>query len=197
MLYYELTFRHGRIQEPSQLAEVNPEMNQSKHRFLFYAIIGLVFGVIDWFYLDWLAHISWGDLGESILVVPVIIALNYGIWLVPIIPVTINETRFSTRTILPMLAGMLTWSCAIFSYYFYYAILLSMGKLPNLEHLNIFEEKTETFWAEYWQMFNRIIMGQFLEWIIIALVGGAITGALACWLYHKFISPRFEANEAS
>ena len=32
-------------------------------RWYIYAGAGLVFGVIDWFYLDWLAHISWGSLG--------------------------------------------------------------------------------------------------------------------------------------
>jgi hypothetical protein len=46
-------------------------------------LIGLIFGIIDWFYLDWLAHISWGNLGQTILVVPIILAMNYGIWLVP------------------------------------------------------------------------------------------------------------------
>ena len=92
-------------------------MNKPKLRFLFYAIIGLIFGVIDWFYLDWLAHISWGSLGKSILVIPIIILMNYGIWLVPIVPVVIYEARHAERIITPMLAGMLTWSCAIFSYY--------------------------------------------------------------------------------
>ena len=84
-----------------------------------------------------------------------------------------------------MLAGMLTWSCAIFSYYAYYAVLLSLGKLPHLEHLNIFGTKDEAFWAEYWRMFNTIITGQFLEWIFIALIGGAVIGALAFWVEHK------------
>jgi len=88
-----------------------------------------------------------------------------------------------------MLAGMLTWTCAIFSYYAYYAILLSLGKLPHLEHLNVFGNKNEYFWTEYWNMFNRIIKGQFFEWIIIALIGGAIIGALAFWLIHKNPDP--------
>ncbi|MFZ2096313.1 MAG: hypothetical protein WAV05_06710, partial [Anaerolineales bacterium] len=96
-------------------------MNKYEHRFPFYAVIGLIFGIIDWFYLNWLAHISWGSLGESILVLPIIIGMNYGIWLVPIIPVVIYESRHTLRIWNSILAGMLTWSCAIFSYYFYYA----------------------------------------------------------------------------
>lgn len=160
-------------------------MNETKRRFFLYALIGLIFGIIDWFYLDWLAHISWGSLGESILVVPIIIVMNYGIWLVPIIPVVIYEARHAEKIIYPMLAGMLTWSCAIFSYYVYYTILLSLGKLIHLEHFNIFGDKDETFWYYYWHMFNGIILGQFLEWIIIAMIGGAIIGALSFWLVHR------------
>ena len=148
-------------------------------------MIGLIFGIIDWFYLEWLAHISWGSLGESILVVPIIIGMNYGIWLVPIIPVVIYEARRAEKMLQPMLAGMLTWSCAIFSYYLYYAILLSLGKLIHLEHLNIFGDKNATFWYYYWQMFKGIILGQFFEWIIIAVIGGASIGALVFWYFHK------------
>lgn len=160
-------------------------MNGLKWRFLLYILTGLVFGVIDWFYLNWLAHISWGILEQSILVVPIILLMNFGIWLVPIIPVVMYEARGAEKPVSTMFAGILTWSCAIFSYYFYYAILLSAGKLLHLEHLNIFGEKSETFWSEYWQMFNKIILSQFLEWIIIALVGGAVMGLLSFWWQRK------------
>jgi hypothetical protein len=164
-------------------------MNETKHRFFLYALVGLIFGIIDWFYLDWLAHISWGSLGESILVVPIIIVMNYGIWLVPIIPVVIYEARHAEKIIYPMLAGMLTWSCAIFSYYVYYTILLSLGKLIHFEHFNIFGDKDETFWYYYWHMFNGIILGQFLEWIIIAIIGGGAIGALIYAISHG-LTPR-------
>jgi hypothetical protein len=119
------------------------------------------------------------------VVVPIIIIMNYGIWLVPIIPVVIYEANVSGKYTYPMLTGTLTWSCAIFSYYAYYAILLSLGKLINLEHLNIFGVKDETFWYYYWQMFKGIILGQFFEWIIIAVFGGGIIGALAFLFFRK------------
>jgi hypothetical protein len=165
-------------------------MKKTGLRFLLYAITGLVFGVMDWFYLDWLAHISWGSLENSILGVPIIIAMNYGFWLVPIIPVEIIESKLARKNIYPVFAGILTWSCAMVSYYTYYAILLSLGKLTNLEHLNILGDKSATFWPEYWHMFDRIILNQFLEWIIIAIIGGAITGALTFWVFHKIRASR-------
>ena len=160
-------------------------MNKPKNRFLLYALIGLVFGVLDWFYLDWLAHLEWGSLGESVLVVPVIIAMNFGIWLVPLIPIVLYEAKQTLRLINPIAAGILTWSCAILSYYLFYWLLLSLGRLVHLEHLNVFGEKYPNFWSEYWGMFQRIILGQFIEWIIIALIGGAVLGALANWFVHR------------
>jgi len=33
-------------------------MNKHRARFFLYALISLIFGIIDWFYLDWLANIS-------------------------------------------------------------------------------------------------------------------------------------------
>ena len=160
-------------------------MTNTRHRFFIYSIMGLIFGILDWFYLDWLAHVSWGSLGQSSLMIAVIIILNYGIWLVPIVPVVFYESRAASRIIFPVLAGMLTWSCAIFSYYFYYASLLSLGKLPHLEHLNIFGDKYPAFWYEYWQMFKGIIIGQFFEWVIIAVLGGATLGAFSFWISRK------------
>lgn len=160
-------------------------MKKPGFRFLFYALLGLVFGIFDWFYLAWLAHISWGQLGDSILVIPIIIAMNYGIWLLPVIPIEINEARLSEKRFFPVLAGILTWSSALFSYYLYYAILLSYGKLTNLEHLSVFGDRSLSLWPEYWRMFDRIILSQFLEWIIIAILGGAVTGALIHWMVRK------------
>ena len=167
-------------------------MNGQKWRFLFYTIIGLVFGVLDWFYLNWLAYLNWGGFGQSFLVVPVILLMNYGIWLVPFLPVVIYEGRRSEKIGRPMLAGALTWSCSIFSYYAYYSILLSTGKLIQLEHLNIFGEKYTTFWPEYWAMFDRIILSQFLEWIIIAIIGGASIGAL----FFRFFARKPKATSS-
>ena len=160
-------------------------MNKPKRRFLLYILVGLIFGIIDWFYLNWLAHISWGSMGESILVVPVIIAMNYGIWLVPIIPAVIIAARNGQRIWDPILIGIITWIFALVGYYAYYWALLSLGKLPNLGHLNVFGENFTGFRLEYWRLVRRVILYQFLEWSLIAIIGGAVIGALAWWILRK------------
>ncbi len=155
-------------------------------RWQVYVLIGLVFGVLDWFYLDWLSRGLGPNLGENpFIVIPIIIGMNYGIWLVPIIPVVIYEARRAEHIKSVMLTGILTWCCALCSYYTYYAILLSLGKLPNLAHLNLFGGRYAGFWRDYWAMFKRVILFQLLEWIPIAVIGGGVVAALAWWLTKK------------
>ena len=67
--------------------------------------------------------------------------LNFGIWLVPIVPIVIIESRKALNVKGPAYAGMLTWSAAILSYYAYYASLLSLGKLHT-------HGTSERFWPQ-------------------------------------------------
>ena len=155
-----------------------------KYWYLF-ALIGVIFGIIDWFYLDWLAWVSWGAVGETIFMIPLAISLNYGIWLVPIIPVVIVASRKGNKIWDPVVLGIITWLSAMLSYYTYYAILLSTGKLPHLEHLNIFADTFPEVRTEYWRMFKRIIFYQWLEWSVIAIIAGGVIGALGWWVFRK------------
>lgn len=154
-----------------------------KKRFLIYALVGFIFGVIDWFYVNWFPNAIGNQFSPSIIMIPVIILLNYGIWLVPIIPIVIIESKKTDHVRYPIYAGILVWVCAIAGYYLYYTLLLSTGKLPNLEHLSLFVSKYESFWLDYWRMFRRIILLQGLEWLPVAIVGGAVMGALAYWIF--------------
>jgi hypothetical protein len=155
-------------------------------RWYVYILIGLAFGMVDWFYLDWLSRSLGPNLGTNpFIIIPIIIGLNYGIWLVPVIPVIIYEIRQADQVKGPILAAILTWCSALFGYYTYYAILLSLGKLPNLAHLNLFGARYDGFWRDYWAMFNRVILFQFLEWIPIAVIGGGIIAFLFWWVMRK------------
>lgn len=48
------------------------------------------------------------------------ILMNYGIWLVPLVPAVIFESRKADRIVAPILTGVLIWSSAILSYYLFY-----------------------------------------------------------------------------
>jgi len=153
-------------------------MIKSNYRFLFYGLVGLAFGVIDWFYLNALAHFSWGSLRNSFLVVPIILLLNYGIWLVPVVPIGIYESNRDSSTILSPAACSLTWVCSMVGYYGYYALLFVQGKLPMLENMRLRGINDIAFWQENWNLFKRVIIDQFFEWTLIAIVCGSIIGAV-------------------
>jgi hypothetical protein len=160
------------------------------HRWTLYTLIGLVFGVVDWFYLDWLTF----DLRQALALNPVLekgilTLLNFGIWLVPILPIVIVESRKAANVKGPAYAGMLTWSTAILSYYSYYAALLSFGKLRGWPYLNIFGPKFDGFWLEYWRRLRYLILEQILQWLPVALVGGALLGILAWKFSHRHQNP--------
>ena len=169
--------------------KINPLTHYWRHvkkRWTIYALIGLIFGVFDWFFLDWLANGLGPNLGENpIIFIPIILGLNYGIWLVPIIPVTLYETRQAKTIKTPIFAGALTWSCAILSYYSYYAILFSLGRLPHMDYFNILNQDFQKVRAIYWRWFNGIILFQILEWIPIGVIGGGLIGSIIWCLYQK------------
>jgi hypothetical protein len=130
-----------------------------------------------------MARIQWERLGESILVVPIIILLNYGIWLVPVIPCALVEIRYSGRIRLSAIAGSVVWSSALAGYYAYYAALLALVGLPHLDHLLLSNRNAPGFREEWAAAFDRMILSQLLEWMPIGLVGGAIVGGVVGCVY--------------
>jgi hypothetical protein len=157
----------------------------AKKRWFFYVLVGIIFGVFDWYYLDVLAHFQWGDLGNSLFVIPVILMLNYGIWLLPILPVTIFESRVTLSARRSALAGAVCWTSSIISYYIYYTLLLAFWGLPHMEHMLILGEKQSGFWQQWALVFQKIILNQVFEWLPIAIVGGSLIGLLARWIGIK------------
>jgi uncharacterized protein YqgC (DUF456 family) len=171
-------------------------------RWVSYLLIGLLFGVVDWYFLDLLASImerlgNNADLEEAIvlrlIIIAVFISLNYGIWLVPVIPAAIYEMRQSQSLRRAAAAAVLIWVAALFSYYAFYAVLYMFVGLPNLEFALFANRDAPTYWADWWPPFKRIIVDQFIEWVGVAVVGGTIIGALSGYLYQWYVGRRATA----
>ncbi len=167
-------------------------MHSCTKRWLVYCLLGLVFGVADWHFLQLLVVIPWQRLSGSspvgqLLLLPVIVGLNWGIWLVPVVPVAIHEARRSASVWLSAVAAMVVWCTAILAYYLYYTILIAFWGLPHMESLLVLREHSATFWQDWSATFRSLILGQVAEWIIVAVVGGAIVGAGsgAIYLYTR------------
>ena len=158
---------------------------QGKKRWLIYVLVGLLFGLADWYYLNILTQFPWGKLQNNPIVIPLIILLNYGIWLVPVLPITFYESRTSRSVSRSAMAGALCWACSIASYYVFYLLLLSFWGLPNMEHLLILGPKQAGFWQEWSDAFQKIILNQVIEWLPIALVGGSLVGIAVWWFVAR------------
>jgi hypothetical protein len=168
----------------------------SKKRWFMYALVGFLFGIADWYYLDLLAHFPWGNLQNNLIVIPIIILLNYGIWLIPVLLVTFYESRTSRSAARSAMAGALCWVCSIASYYIYYLMLLAFWGLPNMEYLLILGPKQQGFWQEWSIAFQKIILHQVIEWLPIALIGGSMVGITVWWFVARSRSDASLAESA-
>ena len=169
-----------------------------RKRWLIYVAVGFVFGIADWYFLDLLALLSQNQaLNETLdqapelirlLVVILLVSLNYGVWLIPVIPTAIYEMKHSQSLRWAAMSAVIVWSASLFSYYAYYACMLMFVGLPNLDFMLFSNRQSATYWTEWWPPFRRIIVDQFVEWIGVALIGGAIVGALSAslsrWLFR-------------
>lgn len=177
-----------------------------RKRWLTYILIGLAFGVVDWYFLDLLAT-AFTALGQDetrfaspivrLLLVAIVMGLNFGVWLVPVIPAAIYEVKRSRSLRRAALAAVLIWVAAIFGYYTFYAFLLMFVGAPHLEFMLFSNRHAPTYWADWWPPFRRVILNQFIEWIGIAVIGGALTGALSAYLYNFITHRRAPARPAT
>jgi hypothetical protein len=171
---------------------------KTQNRWLLLILIGLAFGILDWYFLALLASIGQNEALNNqiqqsadlvrLLAVVVLMGLNFGIWLVPVIPAAVFEYRARRSIWKAALSAALVWSAAIFSYYAWYTILLMFAGLPGMEFMLIANRQLPTYWSDWWVSFQQVILNQFIEWIGIAMVGGSIAGALSAaaagWLWR-------------
>ena len=161
-----------------------------KNRWLIYILIGLAFGLVDWYFLAFLASIT---KSQAFLRTPdfvhlplllILMVFNFGVWLVPAIPVAIFETKQSHSWLHAAFSAILVWGMALLGYYIYYAFLLMFIGLPNLNFMLYSNHQSTSYWADWWPPFKRLIVDQLIEWIGVAVIGGAIVGIASRYLYE-------------
>lgn len=167
-----------------------------RKRWLIYITIGLGFGIVDWYFIDFLLHLvieirlnTIGTAASRLLAI-VYHFLNFGIWLVPLVPAAVYEMNRSLSPRKAALSGFIIWVMAIFSYYAYYTYLLMFVGFPTLGFMLFSNRQSSTYWAEWWLPFRSLVLGQFIEWIGVAVIGGPLVGALSAFAFN-FASKRF------
>jgi hypothetical protein len=184
--------------------------SKSWNRWIIFILLGLAFGILDWYFLDLLASLGRNEEFNiqmqqasgllRLIFVLVLLTLNYGIWLVPVIPAAVSEYKRTGAIWRAALSASAVWSAAIFSYYAFYTALLMFAGLPGMEFILYAHRDLPTYWNDWWVSFQQVILNQFVEWIGVALVGGAIVGALSAaisrWLWQRKKKVRLIGSES-
>src|SRR4051812_28148317 len=156
-----------------------------RYRVLLYILIGVCFGILDWHIpnitIFLFPQTAWGHPMVSILSLLWI----YQLWLVPAIPVAIYETQTSLKLWKAGTAVVITWLCGLAGYYLYYAYLLAFVGLNQMEHLLLSAPHDALFWQDWRNTFQSLLLGQWLEWTPIAVVGRGSVGVTTGWLYQR------------
>jgi len=159
-----------------------------KRRWVLYLAIGALFGIFDFVYLEFLYRVPWdrifgfspaGTLGWFVRFV----VLNIGLWLVPVLPVALYEGRISRLRLRSAGASLSVWCAAIVAYYLAYAAELAFWGTPGRPELHISNRGSEYFWQNWSSVFQGTILRGIAEWIVLAVVGGAIVGFLTTSIY--------------
>ena len=146
----------------------------TKKRGIIYLIIGVIFGIFDFYYQTYVQ-----ELGLSTLPLTV---LCFGIWLVPLLKIAWYESKQSQSRRKTVVASMLTWSSSIVSYYLFLAInLMFIGRESSI-YLHISNHSSPYFWSNWISVFyNQVLIG-IIEWLPLALVGGFVIGRFVYFL---------------
>jgi hypothetical protein len=163
-----------------------------KKRWLVYTLIGIVFGVFDFYYQIFISNTFYAHplrgLGRS-LIEPI---LMIGIWLVPIIPIILHEARFSCSSWLSALASAFTWSTSVVAYYLTNAFQLAIVGVPSRLEMHISNRNDPYFWMNWRGVFLEDLVANNFEWIIVAVIGGTVIGFLLSFIYLRIKAVRLK-----
>ena len=146
-----------------------------KKRWKIYALIGILFGIFDFFYQELTAQIGDTSLLRTLVAT--------GVWLIPAIPVVLCEAKVSQTTWKPALANVLTWVMAVISYYLYMGFKLLIIGQEATQELHISSYQDPYFWSNWKNVFVGDILGGMFEWLIVAVVGGCLVGFVVSAAY--------------
>lgn len=152
----------------------------NKKRWFAYALVGIFFGIFDFYY----QHIEFGT--SSLVRVLAIL----GIWLVPLVPIALYEARISRSILKPALASIFTWSIAIIAYYVYLLVKVVFIGQASRPEVHISSISDPYYWGNLRTVFLGDVGGGIVEWIGLAIVGGGILGLLVGFAYKLGIRLR-------
>jgi hypothetical protein len=152
-----------------------------KRRLFGYLALGALFGAFDFVYLGFLRALpadrlfGAGPLGRSLQLIVTFGVLNLGIWLIPAVPAALYEARRSGSRALAALASLLVWVAGIVAYYLAYGAQFALG-VPGREEMALAQIGAPRFWANWGSLLRHDVLGGMIEYMLLAVVGGAVVG---------------------
>lgn len=150
------------------------EIHRSKKRWLIYGLIGVLFGLFD-YYFQQVAQSDASLVSRAIII--------YGIWLVPLVPIALYEAKRSRSELRTALACASTWGIAIITYYLYMAVELVVIGKDSRPEIHFSNSHDPYYWSNLGQVLGNDSGGGILEWIALALIGGGLLGLCIGFLY--------------
>ncbi|KNY25636.1 hypothetical protein [Pseudobacteroides cellulosolvens] len=148
-----------------------------KNRWLIYIIVGILFGVFDFYYQEFTASVITSKLKWFIVA--------WGIWLIPVTPIAIYEAKVTQSRLKSAYACAITWSISILSYYLFLIVKIVFIGQSSLKELHISNYKSEFYWSNLKSLFTGDFFSGVTEWIGIAIAGGFIIGFSASFIYLR------------
>lgn len=150
---------------------------KKSYRWIFYIVIGILFGVFDVLYQDYTTKYLTSTFNWFIVA--------WGIWIIPFAFVVVNEIKVSNSKVVSIFSGILTWIVSLVSYYFFIPMRTIFIEQEALKEFYIANYKADYYLSNLKALFSNSFQGISL-WIIIAIVGGIIIGILINIFYNKF-----------
>ena len=163
-----------------------------KRRWFSYIIIGILFGIFDFYYHGFLSNYFMRKqyFNSSLAGEIAWLVLSIGIWLVPVVLIALYEVRISQSRVSSAWASSLIWCFAIIAYYLTNAVQLALLGVPTRLELHISNRSDPFFWNNWESVLWHDIVGAILEWMVVAVVGGFIIGFLISFIYLRLRETR-------
>lgn len=144
-----------------------------KKRWFFYLLVGVMFGVFDFFFQTWVYQLF--PMGTHSITMLVLIL---GVWLVLVVPIAIHEGK-TTGSVWPAAASSaFTWSVSVVAYYLFMGVNLIFIGLASRPEMHISNLNDPNYWINIKNFLVGDLLSSIREWIIVALVGGGLVGLI-------------------
>ena len=147
-----------------------------KNRWSVYALLGIVFGIVDFFYQGLVQGIG----NNTLLIFMVLV-----IWVVIVTPLAINEAKVTRSAWKAALASTFTWVISVISYYLFMMVKLVFIGEPGRPELHITSRTDPYYWDHIKSVMQYDILGGIAEWMLVAIIGGTTIGYLVGLIYLK------------